>query len=94
VAGRPKRRALRAALAQQETQESSKPEKPAAEMTPDELAEYRNDLRRRLRDLKQPQREADLRAGRARPRTMAEIEIFATDLLKRGVVDDEDPPAE
>lgn len=65
--------------------ESLEPGKPAAEMTSEERQEYVTDLRRRmraeLREIERPRRQAKLRQGRVKPRTLAEAEIFAEDLL-------------
>lgn len=64
-----------------EPPESLEPGKPAAEMTPDELAGFRASLRREVRQFRRPGLDSRLRQGRVRPRTLAETEIFAADLL-------------
>jgi hypothetical protein len=96
MAGRPKRRALREQAAGRREQFPEFPErsKPVAEMTEAERQEYTRDLRRFLRDAKKPQREAGLRAGRIRPRTQREVEIFASDLLGRRTVGDRQDPGD
>lgn len=50
-------------------------------MNPEEREAHVRELRKFLRELKRPQREADLRAGRVRPKNRAEMEIFAKDIL-------------
>ena len=63
-----------------------RPHKLVAEMTAKERRQYALALRRQgraeLRELERPQREWALRQGRVRPCTMAQIEIFAADLVK------------
>ena len=99
MAGSPKKRARREAAAAARAALPEFPEraKPVEEMAPAERQEYVEQLRERVRAelkvFKQGRRGADLRAGKVRPRNMAEIEIFASDLLNRRVDDDEDPDA-
>lgn len=61
--------------------------KPIAEMTTEEQREYARELgricRRELAELNRPKRERRLRRGEVRPRNRAELEIFATDLMKK-----------
>ncbi|HEX2823451.1 MAG TPA: hypothetical protein VHO07_25315 [Streptosporangiaceae bacterium] len=57
-------------------------DKPFTQMTPDELADARRQIRAKLRELQRPGREAKLRRGVAKPKNRAEWEIFAADLLK------------
>ena len=61
------------------------PPKPAEDAPEAEKRAYADQLRAvlraELRELRRPQREADLRAGRARPKNRAEMEIFAKDIL-------------
>jgi hypothetical protein len=61
------------------------PPKPAEDAPEAEKRAYadqvRSILRAELRELRRPQREADLRAGRGRPKNRAEMEIFAKDIL-------------
>jgi hypothetical protein len=80
MAGRPKRRARLEAMAQIEF---PKPGKPLTEMDASEREAFRRDLRKFQRDLNRPQREADLRAGKVRPRNRAETELFLSDLRDR-----------
>jgi len=49
--------------------EPPQPEKPVAEMTPDELAAFRTKLRREIRD-------RAVVAGTKRPRTMREMDLW------------------
>ena len=90
MAGRPGRRARLAAAAQAASGEPPRqpvelPPKPAEDAPEAEKRAYadqvRGILRAELRELRRPQREADLRAGRVRPKNHAEIEIFAKDIL-------------
>ena len=101
MAGSPRKRARReaAAAAAGGATPRTRPElspKPAEDAPAAEQKIYydalRSSLAAELRDLKRPAREAAIRAGRARPRNRAEVEIFASDLLARRVdVDDQDP---
>ena len=99
MAGSPKKRARREAAAAARAALPEFPErtKPLEEMTPAEQQEHVEQLRQRVRAelkvFKQGRRETDLRAGKARPRNFAEIEIFAADLLNRRVDDDKNPDA-
>ena len=61
---------------------SDEADKPAREMTPEEVADLRARLQREIREFERPRREKALRQGRVKPRTMKEAEIFAVDLLK------------
>jgi hypothetical protein len=90
VTGRPKRRARLAAAAQAASGEPPRqpielPPKPPEDAPEAEKRAYadqlRGILRAELRELRRPQREADLRAGRVRPKNRAEMEIFAKDIL-------------
>jgi len=90
MAGRPGRRARLAAAAQAASGEPPRqpvelPPKPADDAPEAEKRAYaeqvRAILRAELRELRRPQREADLRAGRVRPKNRAEMEIFAKDVL-------------
>jgi hypothetical protein len=81
MAGRPRRRARLEAAQRPELPEFPMPPKPLGEMSPAEREAHTRELRKFLRGLKQPQREADLRAGRVAPKNRAEMEIFAKDLL-------------
>ena len=90
MTGRPARRARLAAAAQGASGEPPRqpvelPPKPAEDAPEAEKRAYaeqvRAILRAELRELRRPQREADLGAGRARPKNRAEMEIFAKDLL-------------
>jgi hypothetical protein len=90
MTGRPRRRARLAAAAQAASGEPPRrpmelPPKPADDAPEAEKRAYANQLRdtlrAELRELRRPQREADLRAGRVRPKNRAEMEIFAKDLL-------------
>ena len=69
------------------------PDKPVSEMTAEEVAEFRRELRRELREMERPRRERALRAGRGKPRSRAEWDIFASDLLKdrRGATSPREP---
>ena len=96
MAGRPGRRARLAAAAQAASgnppqQRAELPPKPAEDAPEAEkrayAAQLRGILRAELRELRRPQREADLRAGRVRPKNRAEMEIFAKDIL-----DEQGPP--
>jgi hypothetical protein len=77
MAGQPRRRRQREADLQLPP-DLLKPRQPAE--TVDQLSTR---LRRELRQVQGAQRERDIRAGRAKPRTMAETEIFASDLKDR-----------
>jgi hypothetical protein len=81
MAGRPRRRARLEAAQRPELPEFPTPPKPQGDMSPAERQAYTRELRKFLHELKQPQREADLRAGRIAPKNRAEMEIFAKDLL-------------
>jgi RecA/RadA recombinase len=59
------------------------PGKPLTEMTLEELAEFRRQLRKATAEFGKRRREKMIRLGKASPRTQAEMEIFASDLLKR-----------
>jgi hypothetical protein len=48
-------------------------------------------LRAEVRDIKRLRREMQLRAGRVKPRTQAEAEIFAADLLADRPTDGQQP---
>jgi hypothetical protein len=54
-------------------------DKPFAQMTRDELAEAQRQVRRKIRELQQPARDAKLRRGVVKPKTGAEREIFGAD---------------
>jgi hypothetical protein len=71
------------------------PDKPLTEMTREELAAFRRQLRAELRELDRPRRERKLRRGLVSPRNRAEQEIFAADLLapRRQGTEGEQPPA-
>ena len=56
--------------------------RPFSQMTRAELDETRRQIRRKIRELQQPARDAKLRRGVAKPRNRAEWKIFAADLLK------------
>jgi len=62
--------------------DSPEPDKPLAEMTAEELAEFRATLKREIREMQRPGRDRRLRQGRAKPRNRREAEIFAATLLK------------
>ena len=93
MAGRPGRRARLAAAAQAASGEPPRPPRQPVELPPKPAedapeaekqawtAEVRRILRAELRELNRPARETALRAGRAKPRNRAEMEIFAKDLL-------------
>jgi hypothetical protein len=97
MAGRPGRRARLAAAGQAASGEPPRPPlelppKPADDAPEAEKRVYadqvRSILRAELRELRRPQREADLRAGRVRPKNRAEMEIFAEGILgERGKID-------
>ncbi len=59
------------------------PPKPASEMTADERAELIRKIRGELREFDKARRERRIRQGRAKPRTMREMEIFASDLIEK-----------
>jgi hypothetical protein len=90
MTGRPGRRARLAAAAQAASGEPLRqplelPPKPADDAPESEKRAYadqlRGLLRAELRELRRPQREAALRAGRVRPKNRAEMTIFAKDIL-------------
>jgi len=90
MAGRPGRRARLAAAAQAASGEPPRqpielPPKPAEDAPEAEKRAYADQLRAILRadllELRRPQREADLRAVRVRPKNRAEMAIFAKDIL-------------
>ncbi len=56
--------------------------KPAADMSPEERAEAIRRIRAELRGFDKARRERRIRQGRAKPKTMREMEIFGADLLK------------
>ena len=58
-------------------------DKPATEIG-QEVAEIRQEVRRRLAEWRRPERERKLRAGLTAPRTTAEWAIFATDVITEG----------
>jgi hypothetical protein len=85
MTGRPGRRACLAAAAQAASGEPPRqavelPPKPADD-APEAEKRMPTILRAELHELRRPQREADLRAGRVRPKNRAEMEIFAKDIL-------------
>jgi hypothetical protein len=84
------RRLRREISAQQQGQpprlpEIPQPSKPFNEMTTPELRKF-------LRELRRPQREAELRAGRRKPKNLAEAHIFAADLLGDRDKPEQPPP--
>jgi hypothetical protein len=72
MAGRPGRRARLEAAKRPELPEFPAPAKPLDEMSPAEREVHTRELRKFLRELRRPAREATLRAGRAKPRNRAE----------------------
>jgi len=104
MAGRPLRRARLAAAAAAAAgiEPASGPPKPApqpprlskpvAEMSREEMRECASQLRREIREVMQPLRDAQLRQGRRMPRNNREREIFAADLInRRRVAGDTEP---
>lgn len=99
MTGRPRRRA-RLAAAQGASGEPPRPGPelpprppdgaPAAEMRA-YFEQVRGILRAELRELRRPQREADLRAGRVRPRNRAEVELFGAGPIDKSADDERDP---